>query len=32
GLTYGYNYGENIAKYKPNWVFDDFEEILTLAS
>ena len=32
GLTYGYNYGESIAKYKPNWVFDDFEEILTLAS
>ncbi|MEC7510148.1 MAG: phosphoglycolate phosphatase [Pseudomonadota bacterium] len=32
GLTYGYNYGESIAKYKPNWVFDDFEEILTFAS
>ncbi len=30
GLTYGYNYGENIKKYKPNFVFDNFEDILTI--
>lgn len=28
GFIYGYNYGESIVKYKFNWVFDDFEEIL----
>lgn len=30
GLTYGYNYGESIATYQPDWVFDSFGEILTL--
>lgn len=30
GLTYGYNYGESIATYQPDWVFDSFSEILTL--
>lgn len=24
GLTYGYNYGEDISAYSPTWVFDDF--------
>ena len=32
GLTYGYNYGESIATYHPDWVFDSFNEILTLHS
>lgn len=30
GLTYGYNYGECISTYQPDWVFDSFREILTL--
>lgn len=30
GLTYGYNYGESISTYQPDWVFDSFSEILTL--
>jgi len=30
GVTYGYNYGENIEAYNPSFVFDDFGEILTL--
>lgn len=30
GLTYGYNYGESISKYHPDWVFDDFSEITSL--
>jgi len=29
GFTYGYNYGEDIATYKPNFVFDEFADILT---
>ena len=29
GLTYGYNYGENIATYNPSTVLDDFADILT---
>ncbi len=28
GLTYGYNYGEDISKYQPNWCFDTFAELL----
>jgi len=28
-LTYGYNYGEDIAIYKPDVIFDDFSDILT---
>ena len=28
GLTYGYNYGEDIAKYQPQWCFDSFAELL----
>lgn len=28
GVTYGYNYGENIAKYDPTVVVDNFDEIL----
>ena len=28
GVTYGYNYGEDIATYKPDVVVDDFIEIL----
>lgn len=27
GLTYGYNYGEDIAQYKPQWCFDKFAEL-----
>lgn len=27
-LTYGYNYGEDINKYKPQWCFDSFTELL----
>lgn len=27
GLTYGYNYGENIADNNPEWCFDTFEEL-----
>jgi len=30
GLTYGYNYGESISQYRPDWVFDDFSEITSL--
>ena len=30
GLTYGYNYGESIATYQPDWVFDSFRDILSL--
>ncbi|MBU2869498.1 phosphoglycolate phosphatase [Colwellia sp. E2M01] len=26
GLTYGYNYGEDIANYNPQWCFDTFAE------
>jgi len=29
GLTYGYNYGEDINQYKPQWCFDTFAELLT---
>jgi phosphoglycolate phosphatase len=29
GLTYGYNYGEDIANYHPQWCFDSFKELLT---
>lgn len=28
GLTYGYNYGEDIKKYQPQWCFDTFAELL----
>jgi len=30
GLSYGYNYGENIEVYNPSVILDDFGEILTL--
>lgn len=30
GLTYGYNYNTPIADSNPNWVFDDFAQILTI--
>ena len=30
GLTYGYNYGENIADASPDWVVDDFSQLLPL--
>ena len=30
GVTYGYNYSENIEVHNPSFVFDDFGEILTL--
>lgn len=30
GLTYGYNYGESITTSKPDYVFDHFEDILTI--
>ncbi len=30
GLTYGYNYGQDISQYNPDWVFNSFEEILSL--
>lgn len=30
GLTYGYNYGESITTSNPDFVFDRFEQILTL--
>jgi phosphoglycolate phosphatase len=29
GLTYGYNYGENISVHNPSIVFDDFADILS---
>ena len=28
GVTYGYNYGEDIAVYEPNVIIDDFSELL----
>jgi phosphoglycolate phosphatase len=28
GLTYGYNYGEDIKTYQPQWCFDSFAELL----
>lgn len=28
GLTYGYNYGEDITLYGPQWCFDTFNELL----
>ena len=30
GLTYGYNYGENIRVYQPDWCLDNFAELLDL--
>lgn len=30
GLTYGYNYGEDINQYQPQWCLDTFKELLTL--
>jgi len=30
GVTYGYNYGENIEVHNPSFVFDDFGEIITV--
>lgn len=30
GLTYGYNYGEDINLYQPQWCFNHFKELLTL--
>jgi len=30
GVTYGYNYGEDISIYNPSTIIDRFEEILTL--
>jgi len=32
GLTYGYNYGEDIAIHKPEWVFDNFADLLGILS
>ena len=32
GLTYGYNYGEDIRAHNPNWVFDDFSSIASIIS
>lgn len=32
GLTYGYNYGEDIGEHKPDAVFDDFADILATFS
>ncbi len=29
GLTYGYNYGEDINQYQPQWCFDTFGELLS---
>ncbi|PKI16501.1 phosphoglycolate phosphatase [Colwellia sp. 12G3] len=28
GLTYGYNYGEDLNQYQPQWCFDTFNELL----
>ncbi len=28
GLTYGYNYGEDVKTYQPQWCFDSFAELL----
>lgn len=30
GLTYGYNHGEPIVNSKPDWVFDHFDELISL--
>jgi len=30
GVTYGYNYGEDIAVYQPDMIVDDFSELLEL--
>jgi len=30
GLTYGYNYGEDIAVNGPDWVVDNFSDLLTI--
>lgn len=30
GLTYGYNYNIPIAQSKPDWIFDDFADILKI--
>lgn len=30
GLTYGYNYGEDIGAHSPDWVFDDFSRIASI--
>ncbi|MEQ3640418.1 MAG: phosphoglycolate phosphatase [Alteromonas sp.] len=30
GLTYGYNYGEDIGAHNPDWVFDDFSRIASI--
>jgi len=30
GLTYGYNYNIPISESHPDWVFEDFAELLTL--
>jgi len=32
GLTYGYNYGEDIGKYEPEAVFDEFSDIIATLS
>lgn len=31
GLTYGYNYGEDIRNYDPDWAFDHFTSIMNIA-
>jgi phosphoglycolate phosphatase len=30
GLTYGYNYGEDINQHQPQWCFDTFRELLIM--
>ena len=30
GVTYGYNYGEDIANHKPDYIVDDFSQIISL--
>ena len=32
GLTYGYNYGEDISTYQPDWVFSKFKEIASIVA
>ena len=32
GLTYGYNYGKPISDDNPNYVFDNFKDILSVLS
>lgn len=32
GLTFGYNYNEPIAESNPDWVFDNFSELLTITN